>query len=977
MPEIFVYSPTCEDFDNLGLAGSLFPTSCIHTEIKNGMSEIELVHPIDDMGKWAFLKEEYILVVEVPVRTIPEITPEGLIVTSIEKWKVRLAATKTERKVYSKSSGGKLLKTLNVGAAVTVTAKYTSRYKIKTGKLTGYMAIAALENQVIETIANDPNAIQSAVPPWSIRPQRFRIYKVTTKDSAQGESEVVVLAKHIFYDHAKNVTTYSSNNPTCLETLAGLVNGCSVANELVGTTNLLDRRVGIKYERVKFTEAILAPETGVCDKWGVEIVRDNEEFVMLRSAGMNRGVRIAAGKNLRGVECKLDMTDVVTRYIPVGQNSKGGLLLVYPGTYSTDHGSVVIPAGCNWLESSNAGSYAIPYVEKLDTGVKASGTSDANVKDAREAMIDFALDKFENDQPQFPSITLEVDFVQLGDTDEYAQYKELENVYLYDTVKVYHPKIGVDVLAQITEYEWDVCRARAVRIVLGSVRPQNRGMLPTWKLPAVIPGERVGAVSALVSSGEGISIQDGVLYFDMTESDTAEEKNALQIVIRNEVIVNPDTGETKIDDVVRYDKDGAYMQNLVVDKRIDYDGMACRYKGAAVFNDVEDFTELLDALNLCFLDFDVTINIKAGITTISSAIEFVGIHGSGSITIFGNETSATAGVHFKDCTCKIEVHELYAAYFETRSPYVTYVDCSQTGSYTASGTMTGTANPTRTRRSSWLSTTDEFWQGYTSSSGRHYGVIWFPDLDAYSGANILTASLRLKRVPASGQGGAITVKAYIVDNTSPSGVLANPTSPVTLGTISNNETKTFALPAAMALALCAGKGLVLDPGNTETMSGQVYSADYGKFYGVGSGFEPFLSFTYELAGQTVTKDSTFTRDNENEPEWSLIDPTNGTTSDTSYGNGKLRYRKIGNHIYVAGGVTIAWTGAAKTICTLPFAPAFANQGWFKSASGDAVIRIYVGTNGALVLEWVKSLVNAATITNYNSWIDCNIDFWID
>lgn len=523
MADAYVYAPGCTDFDNIGLCGSLTPTSITHNEIKNGMSEIEIIHPIDEMGKWSYLNNEYIVVAEVPVRQTPEIA-DGTIVTTIERWNVRPAATKTERKLYSKSSGGKTLTTLKANAAVTVVSKGETRYKIKTSKYTGWIVISALENQIIETIPSDPNAIQTAVPPWSIRPQRFRIYSVETNTDADGNDYVDVLAKHIFYDHKKNVTTYTVNNPTCSQALAGLIAGCSAPNDLIGTTNMLDRRAGIKWERVGFTDALLAPDTGLVNLWDAEIVRDNEEFVILKDAGMNRGVRIEYGKNLIGVEMTVDYSEIVTRYIPIGQNSKGGLLMLTAGTYYTDHGTIVIPSGQNWVAASNDADYAIPHIEPIDFGstIKAAGTSDADVKDAREALIDAVLNKFEDEQPNYPKITLKVDFVQLGDTDEFAQYKELENVYLYDWVRVWHPEIGVDILAQVTEYEWDAMLDRPNKITLGNVSPQNaRGTLPMWKLPSTIPGTRLGPAQ-VVEAGPNINIRDGIIEISLPGSEEGE-----------------------------------------------------------------------------------------------------------------------------------------------------------------------------------------------------------------------------------------------------------------------------------------------------------------------------------------------------------------------------------------------------------------------------------------------------------------------
>ncbi len=488
MADVFVYAPDCDDFDNIGLAGSLTPTSCIHSEITNGMSELELGHPIDEMGKWSYLQYGYILVAEVPVRTLPEIV-DGMLVTSLERWSVYNGATKNERRLWSKSSGGKLLTRLKPGQSVVVTKKGSNRYKCKTSKRTGWIAISALENKVDVTVPATAAGIEQVAPAWTIRPQRFRIYKVEKTDM-----EVTVLAQHIFYDHTRNITSYAADNPTCVQALEGLISGCVAENDLEGTTNISGTRIGVKWERVPFVDALLNPDTGLVPMWGADLVRDNDEFCVLVGAGIDRGVRIEYGKNLIGVELTLDYSSVVTRYIPVGQTSKGKPLLLAAGTYSTDHGTIIIPSGQTWIDAPNIGDYPTPRIEVLDLGskAKASGTSSAQVKDAREKMIDAALNKFEDEQTNYPKVTLNVDFVQMGDTSEYAQYRQLENVFLFDPVRVRHPSIDIDLKAEVTEYVWDCLNERASKITLGNVNPQNVGSkLPSWQLPAAIPGASI------------------------------------------------------------------------------------------------------------------------------------------------------------------------------------------------------------------------------------------------------------------------------------------------------------------------------------------------------------------------------------------------------------------------------------------------------------------------------------------------------
>ncbi len=510
MAYVYVYPPNADDFDCLGLCGPLTPTKCVHIEDANGMSEIALEHPIDEHNRWSFLQTGYILKAEVPVRTCPEVTEAGAVVTAIEKWTVKMNATKGQRYLYSKATGGKKKKLLSPGSEVIVTKKGASRYKAKTRKYSGWIAIEALENKIEQLIPEDPDAIEQVVPAWTVRPQLFRINEAVVSDDG-----VSVKAQHIFYDLLGNATTYNADNPSCVNALAGILNGCVVGHNFEGYTNMLDTRIIDPWTRVSPVEALLAPESGLIARWGGELVRDDEEFYVLNRAGMNRGVRIAYGKNLLGVDCTINQTDVITRIMPIGQTSKGQPLLLAAGTYTVDGQTVTIDSSLT-VAADNADDYPTPHVHVLDVGgaAKAVGTTTANVRAARVQMIRAALRKFADEQCNLPSVNLKVNFIALGDTAEYAQYRQLEDVFLYDSVRIYHPKIGIDVTAQVNRVEFDCLLERFNGIELGAMRrDMAHTPIASWRLP---PAMQIayGAV------GSGALADDVGPNLDLSENGT-------------------------------------------------------------------------------------------------------------------------------------------------------------------------------------------------------------------------------------------------------------------------------------------------------------------------------------------------------------------------------------------------------------------------------------------------------------------------
>ena len=105
----------------------------------------------------------------------------------------------------------------------------------------------------------------------------------------------------------------------------------------------------------------------------------------------------------------------------------------------------------------------------------------------------------------------------------------------------------------------------------------------------------------------------------------------------------------------------------------------------------------------------------------------------------------------------------------------------------------------------------------------------------------------------------------------------------------------------------------------------------------------------------------------------------GTTSDTNLGNGQLRWRQVGNHVYISGGITAKYTGTQKTLMTIDAdaAPRYATVHLLRACSGNRVARIYVTTAGEVGLLWIKNISDASDYTSAAIWIDCNFDYWID
>ena len=118
---------------------------------------------------------------------------------------------------------------------------------------------------------------------------------------------------------------------------------------------------------------------------------------------------------------------------------------------------------------------------------------------------------------------------------------------------------------------------------------------------------------------------------------------------------------------------------------------------------------------------------------------------------------------------------------------------------------------------------------------------------------------------------------------------------------------------------------------------------------------------------------------EDDPKATPFSLDYGTTSDTNGGNGQLRWRKLGGHVYLSGGVTAQYNGSVTTICTLPsnVTPANHTVMALRACGGARVARIQVTTAGEVRLDYIRALSDGSTYTSAAIWIDLNFDYWID
>ncbi|MEG2623341.1 MAG: phage tail spike protein [Clostridia bacterium] len=502
--EVYIYPENAQDFESTGLVGALCPIRCEHEEIAGGMSAVTLTHPFDAAGRWKAIARGCVLKCDTRVRTTPEIAG-GQVVTAVEVWSVKATASKAERYVYTQAKKGRKRKLLPLGTEVVVVQKGAERYKVKLGRTSGWIAHAALEFKLAQTLDASTDAIEGLAPPWTVRSQLFRILDV---DVSTKSGAVTAYAPHISYDLNFGNTRYKNDAPLDANTaLNGILDGCDFAGEFEFFTDIADKRTSCDWVDISPLQALLDPEIGFLTRWGAELVRDDFELYLLRRAGRNRGARIEYGKNLLGVDMKSSDEKVVTAILPMGEKKDGSPLYLTDTPDNPD----------NYVYSEYADSYPVRRVHVL--GCQACKVSkDIPVALARARMREQAGRMFSEDQADLPEVSLTVNYLELGSTEEYRQYAQLETVYLYDEVPVVDRRHGIEISATVRRLVFDCLLERVVEIELGNIQT-GLDTVYSWQIPA-LSGQKL-----LPGTVPGGALEDGAIPPAKLDPDLQEALN--------------------------------------------------------------------------------------------------------------------------------------------------------------------------------------------------------------------------------------------------------------------------------------------------------------------------------------------------------------------------------------------------------------------------------------------------------------------
>lgn len=229
-----------------------------------------------------------------------------------------------------------------------------------------------------------------------------------------------------------------------------------------------------KVEKPDYVRAVLGGQQGsVLDAFGGgDYEWDRFTVKLYAHRGSNTQVQIRYGKNLSDITEKTDTSDTYNAIVPFWASNDGALVtlpekvIVYSGatlyeTNLTTHNQVII--------RDHLGNPITVTYQQINA-VPLDMSSDFQEQPTENELRTAAISKFNASQAWLPQQNIDVDFVQLWQTEEYKNYAPLQRVKLCDTVSVFYDALGVNAVdMRVVKTVWNVLLDRYDSIELGQL----------------------------------------------------------------------------------------------------------------------------------------------------------------------------------------------------------------------------------------------------------------------------------------------------------------------------------------------------------------------------------------------------------------------------------------------------------------------------------------------------------------------------
>lgn len=273
------------------------------------------------------------------------------------------------------------------------------------------------------------------------RPQPFRVYRITKPLGGL----VKVYARHAAYDLIGHVSgTFSAGNVA--EALRAMKENAVPACPFAFQTDKTTQAVMTVSVPTALWSLLGGIEGSVLDTYGGEYEFDRWTVMLHNARGKNRGVSIRYGKNLTSLEQDENCANCYTGVWPYWVGAEGELVQLAEKTVNAE--------GDFGYEKILPLDFSQEW-EEAPTGEQLRARAERYIRENKIGV---------------PTVSWDIGFVQLEQTEEYKGKALLEQILLGDTVSVVFAEMGVDTSARAVKTRYDVLLDRYESVTLGSVK---------------------------------------------------------------------------------------------------------------------------------------------------------------------------------------------------------------------------------------------------------------------------------------------------------------------------------------------------------------------------------------------------------------------------------------------------------------------------------------------------------------------------
>lgn len=313
-------------------------------------------------------------------------------------------------------------------------------------------------------------AIIYAIPSPYRTPQPFRIYCIDSPLNGI----VTIHAHHISYD-LSGIPVEPFEAGTCAMALLGLTAHSIVTNPFSVNT---DKSVTAPYKLkvpTSFRACLGGQEGSILDVYGKgEYEFDKYDVNLWVNRGSDNGVKIAYGKNITDFNMEKNLESVTTGVYPYWSDLEGDELVEIPGRiikiYDPMNPTYLLESGGAYLTEAEDKYLTVQTPFNFNNILPLDLSSEFDEKPTPDELRTRAEKYIKDNSLGAPRISIDVSFIDLGQTEEYKDLAGLEACDLCDTVTVEFPMYGISVKAEIVRIETDVLLERYNSVEIGDAR---------------------------------------------------------------------------------------------------------------------------------------------------------------------------------------------------------------------------------------------------------------------------------------------------------------------------------------------------------------------------------------------------------------------------------------------------------------------------------------------------------------------------